>query len=166
MKGQDLVLLIDLVVSPEDREASFAVLAERLHLSSSQVHAANKRLVRAQLLDAHRQPRPHDLREFLLHGFRFLFPAEVSGLALGMPTAWSAAPMKDLVASSDVVVWPTPAGDVQGHAIEPIHRIVPELAAERPELHEMLALLDCLRIGRLREKRLAAEEIERRLAHA
>jgi len=32
-----------------------------------------------------------------------------------------------------------------------------------PRLHELLALVDALRVGRAREKSLAAEELERRL---
>ena len=83
----------------------------------------------------------------------------------GLPTAHSAEPLKSkLVASpSEVYVWPDPQGAVRGQAITPLYRSVPQAASNDPELYALLSLIDALRVGRVREQRLAASELEKRL---
>ncbi len=61
-------------------------------------------------------------------------------------------------------VWPSPTGTVRGYAVEPLHPSLPALAAGDPELHALFALIDIVRVGAARERKVAAEEIERRLA--
>jgi hypothetical protein len=69
-----------------------------------------------------------------------------------------------LVASpSEVYVWPDPQGVVRGQAIAPLYRSVPQAASNDPELYALLSLIDALRVGRVREQRLAASELEKRL---
>jgi hypothetical protein len=53
---------------------------------------------------------------------------------------------------------------VLGRAVAPLYRSAPLAAAEDPRLHELLALVDALRVGRARERTLAREELDRRLA--
>lgn len=60
-------------------------------------------------------------------------------------------------------VWPDPAGTVRGESFEPLHRAAPEAARRDPGLYELLALLDALRGGRARERKLARAELEARL---
>ena len=163
MKGQDLLLLLSLFADPRDRSRSYAAVGERLHLSASQVHAATKRLIEARLMKSDRDPRPRAVLEFVMHGMRYVFPVQVGGVALGLPTAWSAPPMSGLVSSPDVVVWPYSKGSVQGYAVAPLHRVVPEIASDHADLYELLALVDCLRIGRARERRMAEQELSARI---
>lgn len=54
-------------------------------------------------------------------------------------------------------------GRVRGQAIEPLYPSVPAAARKNVELYEFLALIDALRVGRARERKLAAEEISKRL---
>jgi hypothetical protein len=60
-------------------------------------------------------------------------------------------------------IWPDPEGKVQGSAIEPLYPSVPGAARLDPELYDMLALVDALRIGRTRERVMAIQEIDERL---
>ncbi|MEI8191594.1 MAG: hypothetical protein WCI75_17915, partial [candidate division NC10 bacterium] len=82
-----------------------------------------------------------------------------------MPTAWAAPAMSDKFSSSDQVppVWPDPESRVQGAAVQPLYGSVPGAARRDPELYDLLALIDALRIGRARERALAEKEIGERL---
>ena len=66
-------------------------------------------------------------------------------------------------------VWPYIKGNVQGLAFEPLYKYAPIAALRDPVLYEYLALVDALRDGRARERKLAEEIIVNRLrspAHA
>ena len=106
------------------------------------------------------------LLEFILHGLKYVFPAEPGPLCRGMPTAHSAPPLSGQIVSSenDQYVWPSNEGEVRGQAIEPIYESVPKAARKDPQLYEMLALIDALRVGRARERKIAVEELTRRLS--
>jgi len=52
---------------------------------------------------------------------------------------------------------------VEGRLVEPLAPSVPEAAAADPVFHEYLALADTMRVGRARERALAAAELARRL---
>jgi hypothetical protein len=50
-----------------------------------------------------------------------------------------------------------------GQEISPLYRSVPEAAKKDSRLYELLTLIDGLRVGRVREKLFAKQEIESRL---
>jgi hypothetical protein len=53
---------------------------------------------------------------------------------------------------------------VRGQAIEPLYRSVPTAAKNDPELYVLLSLIDAIRVGRVREQRLAVKELEQAMA--
>jgi len=55
---------------------------------------------------------------------------------------------------------------VKGYAIEPLYSSVTVAVKSDPVLYELLALVDALRMGRARERKLAEEELKHRLNHA
>jgi hypothetical protein len=61
-------------------------------------------------------------------------------------------------------VWPDPQGRQRGIAVSPLHPAVPELARRDPELAERLALIDAIRMGDARVRRLAIKLLGQRLA--
>ncbi|WP_112787791.1 hypothetical protein [Geminisphaera colitermitum] len=135
-------------------------------MSASEVHAAVRRLGEAHLLDPEtREVRRELLRNFLIHGVPYAFPARPKEVTRGMPTAWAASVMsgKFTVAEQVPPVWPDPDGHVQGAAVRPLYSSAPGAARRDPELYALLALVDALRIGRARERALAEKEITRRL---
>ena len=105
------------------------------------------------------------LLEFVIHGLKYVYPAEPGPLCRGVPTAHSAPPLsKEIVSNdNDQYVWPCGDGTVRGQAIEPLYSSVPQAAMKDPALYELLALVDALRAGRARERQIAAEELKRRL---
>lgn len=144
---------------------TFPGLAESLGLSASEAHAAVKRAVRSGLVDADsRAVRREALCEFLVHGLRYVFPPEWRGVTRGVPTSNAAPPLKSQFAENDLPpVWPHSSGTARGEGLEPLYKSVPNAALRDPRLYEWLALIDAVRAGRARERRLATQEIERRL---
>lgn len=165
LKRQDVMLALKLVALG-DASWTYAQLAESLGMSASEVHQAARRLEVCGLLSpARRSVNRGALRDFLVHGIAHVFPAAVGRETTGMPTAGSAAPLSGrLLAGDDArTVWPSPHGKVRGAGVEPLYPSAPDAAARDGALYGLLTLTDALRIGRARERALAAAELERRL---
>lgn len=164
LKGQDILVLLKLLDSPE--QPTVRSLGGELGLDPGNVQRALTRLREAGLV---RGRRPEANRaaaeEFLLHGFRYVFPAREGGPTRGIPTAWAAPPLSRKLAQSPEPppVWPDPDGRVRGHAVEPLHAKAPQAARQDRRLAEGLALLDALRLGDGRIRKLAAGELRRGL---
>jgi hypothetical protein len=163
LKPQDVlaaVVLLDL------SDWTYAELAAVMRVSASEAHAAVDRASECGLVDATtRTVRRAAFCEFVVHGLRYVYPARRSGLCRGIPTAHAGPPLAAQFADDDLPpVWPHPEGVVRGLGVEPLFRTVPEAVLARPALHEWFALIDALRIGRARERRLAEAEITKRLS--
>jgi hypothetical protein len=168
LKPQDVVVALKLA----SVEAAWTQpdLARSLHVSASEVNHGLKRLAACHLYNP-REKRVvrASLREFLVSGIRYVFPAQLGLFGEGMPTSISGSSVlsaKFRLGDEDHIVWQAPAHArrVRGRVLEPLYRNVPLAAAEDPALHEYLALADALRVGRARERGLAKEELRRRLS--
>lgn len=140
----------------------YAALAEELGLSASEVHAAVRRLGEARLLEPEgKKVRLAALRNFLVHGVPYSFPARSKEVTRGLPTGWAAPVMSGKVLSGDQLppVWPDPEGEVQGVAVRPLYASVPKAARRDPKLYALLALVDALRLGRARERAIAERQL-------
>lgn len=151
----------------ERPDATFQDLHEDLGISASTAHEAVQRLQYAGLIYPHeRKVNRSALLEFLEHGVRYAFPAMMSEhRARGVPTAHAAPPLAGAIVSDDAMVWPYLKGDVLGEAVQPLYDQAVELPHRCPSLYEALALVDALRAGRARERRLAAATLRERLGH-
>jgi hypothetical protein len=88
-------------------------------------------------------------------------------LARGTPTAYAAPPLSASISQDDLPpVWVDPEGKVKGISIEPLYRSVPSAVKSDPALYELLALVDALRMGRARERKLAEEQLSQRINYA
>ena len=171
LKPQDLIVALKLAVS--GTPASYAVLAASLGLNASEAHTAVQRAVQAQLLvdtandalaknsklgniQVHRQ----NLLEFVLHGAKYAFPAEKTSLTVGVPTSHSAPVFSGVFEpGSDDWVWPYAEGSHKGVGVVPLHPCVPTAALADVQLYAALALLDALRVGRARERKMAIDKL-------
>jgi DNA-binding Lrp family transcriptional regulator len=163
-KPQDVV--VALLFTLEQEAKTYAELAQTLGMSASEVHASVRRLREARLIDPEtREVRVEALRNFLVHGVPYAFPAALKEITRGMPTAWAAPVLADKIRGPDQLspVWPDPNGRVQGSAVEPLYPSVPGAARRHPMLYDLLALVDALRIGRARERAFAEKELSVRL---
>ena len=161
----DVVVLAKLV-SYAGARPPIAQMAGELALSPSQVHASLKRLERSRLVDGQTgRPLLKKVEEFLIHGVKYAFPVQRGETTRGMPTAYAAPPLSDQIAHSGDLppVWPDPNGEVRGATLEPLHKAAPKASRRDPVLHELLALIDALRDGRVRERQSAEKELSVRL---
>lgn len=169
LKPQDVVVALKLVAHTGEAWTQ-PELAKSLHMSASEVNHGLKRLEACQLYNPReRRVIRRSLEEFLISGLRYVFPAALGERTKGLPTSIGGSPAlstKLLVDDEDHIVWAAKgrAARVRGRSLAPLYRTVPQAAAEDPVLHEYLALVDALRVGRARERTLAKEELSRKLA--
>ena len=163
MRPQDVVILLK-IAALKDTSWLGKDLARSLSISASEVSESLNRSKLAGLLSEDKKRlMKNNLLEFLEHGLRYVFPVKAGAIQRGMPTAHSAPPLKDVVLSDEPYVWPWAKGRVRGQTVEPLHPGVPDACAEDPQLYELLALTDVLRLGRARERLRAVEALCQRI---
>lgn len=161
---QDLYVLLKICCIRD--KWTFRTLAEQLHLSISQVHAGLKRADEAGLFSGdRRKPIRAALEEFIVHGVRYSFAVQPGSPTVGLPTSYAAPPLNSLIMPSGgpTPVWPFAEGETMGYSIEPLHPAAPQAALSDKSFYELLALVDGIREGRARERKLAEKEIHERL---
>ena len=166
LKSQDIFILLKLVVW-DGSEWSYPTLSHELSMSASEVHAGIKRATAARLMDMTRKiPVKSNVLEFLIHGVKFAYPPDRGGITRGMPTGYAAQPLKALIVQPDEPppVWPDPEGQVRGYEFSPLYSSVPKACKIDPNLYELLALVDAIRDGRARERKIAIKEVQSRIS--
>jgi hypothetical protein len=185
MKSQDIVILLKLVsLEQEEQEGgarpgwdlhhedpySVRGLESALGISKTEVNASIKRSVSSELAIKDRnsgraRPNRRNLCNFIVYGLKFVFPGKPGAMTRGIPTAFAAAPLKNLLISAGayIYVWPYARGKDMGQSVEPLFRSVPEAVQKDDRLYEYLALVDAVRLGNQREAGLAAERLSKRL---
>ena len=162
LKPQDIFIMLKLVVWNRS-EWSYPTLSHELSMSASEVHAGIKRATAARLMDMARKiPVKSNILEFLIHGVKFAYPPDRGGITRGMPTGYAAQPLKALIVQPDEPppVWPDPEGQVRGYEFSPLYSSVPKACKIDPNLYELLALVDAIRDGRARERKIAIKEVQ------
>jgi hypothetical protein len=169
LRPQDLVVLLRLSLEP-GAAPSYAVLAEELNLTASEIHAGLNRALAAQLVRKDESGKVILVREalrlFIQFGARYSFPAVHGSISRGMPTSYAAPPLKDKIVQPNeaVPVWPFKNGSVRGNTLYPLYPTVPETANRNPALYELLVLFDAVRSGSNRERSMASKILDERLA--
>jgi hypothetical protein len=167
LKPQDIVVCLKLSVW-SCNAWRYDTLALSLGLSASETHAAMQRLREARLLDStQKRPLKRNFLEMLTGGVKYFYAAKIQGQITGMPTAYAASPLReqllDLGAGFPSPVWPCPDGEVYGLEIAPLYRTVPWAAQQDPQLYELLALVDAIRMHTPRVSHLAGELLHKRI---
>lgn len=165
VKAGDIYVLAGLLAQRE--QWSYRSLAERLRVQHPVIQRALARAKAADLYSSDRREvlRPH-FEEFAIHALRFVAPTQLGPLVPGVPAAWAAEPMAGAIRTSGEEpppVWPFAQGRVRGQALEPLHPAAPEAVEDWPELSELLALLDSLRVGDARVRKVAGDFLSERL---
>jgi len=83
-----------------------------------------------------------------------------------MPTAHAASPLNSLIVGDEPLppVWPDPHGNLNGVTVSPLYKSVPYAARRDEKLYQLLAAVDGLRIGRVRERAVATSFLQSRVA--
>ena len=163
MKPQDLLILAKLSAQP-DVKWTQNNLAKTLFISQSEISESLARSRYAQLISK----RGYDLNrkailEFIQYGLTYVFPQRPGPVVRGTVTAHSAPPLNKEINSTELYVWPYAKGDARGHRIQPLYPSVLQAVEMDKNLHEILALMDSIRVGKAREKNLALKYLKERL---
>jgi len=170
LKGQDCVILIKLLANQNQVDWSQRELAKVLNISLSEINAGLKRLSNASLIrlgmpDQSIIPVVQAAYEFLVHGVKYCFATQLGEFTRGVPTGIAAPVFKDKIVVGDdpLPVWPYGMGNAKGLSIEPLYKSVPSVLEEHfdQKFYDILALVDILRIGRAREKKIAEEMLQK-----
>ncbi len=142
-------------------------LALSTGISKSEVSMALKRCYANGLAKRDRHsgaPRVNtkSLCEFIVHGLRYVFPAKPGEVTRGIATGFAAPVLQDKLMSAGelVPVWADARGDTKGLAVEPLFKTAPMAVKQDPTLYAFLALVDAIRLGQPRERKLAAQTLE------
>jgi len=163
MSPQDIVILLKIILY-EKKPWHQVPLAKELFISQSEVSKSLARSKYAGLLDNEgKQVFRLALMDFLQYGIRYVFPQQPGALVRGIPTAHSAKPLYEIIQSDEKYVWPSGQGTMRGHSIVPLYKSVVNAVQADPKLHELLALVDAIRVGRAREKEIAIKELKKRI---
>ena len=162
LRPSDLVVACQLAITPE---AQFSRLAESTGLSAGECHNAVRRLRLAHLLLAtERRPPTEVLHAFLVQGAPFAFPAVLGTQTIGVATAHSSPAFLDVVGTNQTIVWPHADGSTRGQSLIPLFPGAPALSIRNPALYELLTIVDALRAGTTRVRKVAAELMAVRLS--
>jgi hypothetical protein len=162
MRPHDILVLLKIVSVGE--YSYLKDLSNQLGISPSEITESVNRSALAGLISQDKKTvMRNTLYEFLIYGLPYVFPQQPGAIVPGMPTAHSAPPLNKAFKSSEMYVWPDPKGEVKGQEIMPFHQGQVHAAKEDVKLYELLALTDALRVGKVREKKMAAEELKKRI---
>jgi len=163
MRPQDILILLK-ILALEKEPFYLKDLSNQLGISSSEVtESVNRSVIAGLLAEDKKTIMRKALFEFLIHGLAYVFPQKPGSMIAGMPTAHSAAPLDKEFKSDEMYVWSDPKGNVKGQEIEPFHKGQIKAAKQDPKLYELLALSDALRVGKVRERKMAEEELRKRI---
>ncbi len=166
LKPQDVVILLKIIALGE-KEWFHHTLAEELGMSQSEVSQSLNRSKYAGLIDDSRKKVNRiAFNEFISHGLSYVFPQHPGPIVRGMLTAHSAKPLNQIINATDKYVWAYAKGNEKGQAVEPLYNTVVPASIKDNKLYELLAMVDALRVGRVREKEIAKKELEKRILHA
>ena len=161
MRPQDIAILLK-IISIDGQEWQLITLSATLYISLSEVSESLNRSRVANLIDyKKKEVNRQNLMEFLEHGIKYVFPQEPGAMVRGVPTAHSHTFMKKLFASEVNYVWPDSNGEVIGSLIEPFYKRQVEAIKTDLQFYVLLALVDVIRVGKLREVKYAINELRK-----
>lgn len=121
MKPQDILVLLK-IIALDSKEWQQLKLAQELNMSQSEISQSLQRSKYAQLFDfSGKKVNRMAFYEFLIHGISYVFPQKPAAIVRGIATAHSAAPINEIINTSEVYVWPYAKGNTRGQAVLPLY---------------------------------------------
>ena len=161
MRPQDIVILLKLV-SLKDKPWQYRDLSADLFIPLSEISASLKRSEKAGLYHAEaRNVHRLALMEFIQYGLKYVFPTSPGAMVTGLGTAHSHPYYKKFFQAEMQYAWPDEEGNIRGLMIEPLHANVPKAARKDELLYMLLASIDILRVGKVREIKMAMDELKK-----
>lgn len=162
MRPQDIVVLLK-IIAKEEKSWQNKDLARELFISPAEISESLYRSGIAGLIESEKRKKVYrqSVMEFVEHGLHYVFPAHPGTMVNGMFTSHSHPFMMQQFKSELNYVWPFPRGYDRGLSIEPLYKRQVEAAQLDSTLYLMLALIDVIRVGRVREMNVAVNELKR-----
>jgi len=162
MRPQDIAVLLK-IISKKEQPWQNKDLASELFISQSEISDSLNRNSMGGLIENEKKKKVFrkSLMEFIEHGLHYVFPVLPGTVVNGLYTAHSHPFMQQHFSSELNYVWPDPRGDVRGLSIEPLYKEQAKAARQDVTLYLMLALIDVIRVGRVRETELAIRELKK-----
>ena len=165
MRPQDVAILLK-IVSMSLQNWQLVGLSNSLRISISEISESLNRSRLAGLVDYNKKiVNRQSLLEFLEHGVRYVFPQQLGSMVRGIPTAHSHPDMKKHFISEMNFVWPDNKGEAMGLMIEPFYKKQAEAVKEDQKFYKLLALVDVIRVGKIREIKYAVNELKKHILH-
>jgi len=163
MRPHDIIILLKIIAKAKE-PWYMKDIANELYISQSEVSESLNRSVLAGLIASNKKRILNTaVMEFIFYGLKYVYPQKPGAMQRGMPTAHSAMPLANTVKSHQKYVWPYAMGEHRGFAVEPLHPNVPKACLQDVKLYELLSLLDAIRLGNVREQKMAMEEFKLRI---
>ncbi len=157
LKPQDVCILLQLSLTPT---ATYRELAEATGMSLGFVHDSSMRLEASGLaLRDEGSINGPGAFEFITCGVPYAFPAEVGSNTRGIATAFSDSMPSDPDRPDGTYVWPHARGDIRGQSLQPLCGSAVEISSSNPSLYRMLAEVDAIRVGRVRDREAARSSL-------
>lgn len=158
MRPHDIAVLLKILVTSNTWLNKD--LAESLYISTSEISESLNRSKIAGLINAtKRTVFKNNLLDFLTQGLSYVFPVQAGALIRGIPTAHSAPVFKDTLIAEEVYVWPCVTGTKKGQSVQPLYPNAILAVQKDEKLYDVLALVDALRIGKVREREIAINKL-------
>lgn len=157
IKPQDVLLMMKLVSEPDVVQKQ---LATDLQISQAEISHALQRLRKSHLINSSGKVIKEACIEFLVHAVKYIFPAEVSSPAVGIPTSYAHPEFKFIKYGNDEVpIWPLAEGRVKGITLIPIYPTLPDACLRDKKLYKLSCFVEMIRAGRTRERNIAEKEL-------
>jgi DNA-binding Lrp family transcriptional regulator len=164
LRALDVAVALEVALRPAP---TFASLSSSLRISASTAHESIQRLDASGLVRRRAEGLRANvaaLEQFVCFGVRYAFPAVRGRRVQGVPTAHAAPTLSALLCGEVYpVVWEMAAGDTLGEAIAPLLPSAPAIVAQVPDLYELLAIVDVMRVGTARDREVATQLLQTRL---
>jgi hypothetical protein len=157
------VVLLKMVANGK-QSVPINTLASPVSVSLSEVSESLNRSEIAGLADYDRKRvKTQNLLEFLVHGIKYVFPQRFGSMTRGLPTAHSHQFMAEQFAGEIPIVWPDAQGEAEGQELLPFYPKQVEAARRDEQLYKLLALVDVIPVGKVREINVAVNELKKRI---
>ena len=161
MRPQDVAILLK-IVSVNEQDWQLVRLSHLLRISISEISESLNRSWLAGLIDYNKKRvNRQNLMEFLEHGVKYVFPQQPGAMVKGTPTAHSHPNMKKKFISEINYVWADSRGSAMGLMIEPFYKNQVEAVKNDETYYRLLALVDVVRVGKVREIKYALDELKK-----
>lgn len=161
MRPQDVAILLKLIAIG-DKGWLLTSLSHELYISISEISESLNRSRISKLIDFEKKKvSRNNLMEFLEHGVKYVFPQQPGTMVKGIPTAHSQKAIKDNFISDINYVWSDPKGEIMGLQIEPFYPKQVQAAKNDGVFYELMALLDIVRVGKIREVNYAVSQLKK-----